>query len=340
VEVSGGELPLRWLVTGGCGFVGRNLCAFLTRTRPGDRIRILDDFSSATLDGLRAAVPGAEIGAAGGSEWRDVVTVLEGDVRDRAAVEGAMEGADIVVHLAANTGVQPSIDTPLEDCARNVTGTVVPLDVARGRGLRCFIFASSGAPAGETTPPIREDIVPRPISPYGASKLAGEAYCSAFAHAFDVPAVALRFSNVYGPHSGHKGSVVARFIRDALAGRPLTVYGDGLQTRDFIHVHDLVAAIAAFATTGEEVRGEVFQVATGVETSVTELLDHVRAALASCGVEDVEVRHEPARAGDMRRNYSDITKIRTRIGWAPRITLATGIPETVRSEVERAAVGG
>lgn len=334
------DTPLRWLVTGGCGFIGRNLCSWIGQARPGDRIRILDDFSSATLEGLREAVPAAGPGGTGEEAWAGAVTVIEGDVRDRDAVEASMRGADVVVHLAANTGVQPSVDAPLEDCARNVMGTVVPLDVARALGVRRFVFASSGAPAGETTPPIREDIVPRPISPYGASKLAGEAYCSAFAHAFGVPAVALRFSNVYGPHSGHKGSVVARFIRDALAGRPLIVFGDGAQTRDFIHVHDLVSAIVAFATTEEEVRGEVFQVATGIETSVMDLLALVRGALEASGIEAVEVRHEPARTGDMRRNYSDITKIRTRLGWAPRIALESGIPETVRSEVERATVGG
>jgi len=334
-----GRPLLRWLITGGCGFIGRNLCAHLRATRSEDEIRVLDDFSTGSLDGLREAAAEAEE-AEPGAAWGRPLGVIRGDVRDRACVETAMEGADVVVHLAANTGVQPSIDDPLGDAARNVTGTLVPLEVARTSGLRRFVFASSGAPAGATEPPIREDVVPRPISPYGASKLAGEAYCSAYAHAFALPTVALRFSNVYGPHSGHKGSVVARFIRDALADRELVVYGDGRQTRDFIHVTDLVGAIVACATSEAAIDGEVFQVATGRETEIVRLLDLVREALEGCGVGGVTVRHEPPRVGDMRRNYADISKIRSRIGWSPSVELAAGIRETVRSEVGRTATQG
>ena len=326
---------LRWLITGGCGFIGANLCRALRTGRPEDRVRILDDFSTGSPEALRRAVPEARVVDTG--SWTDAPEILRGDVRDSAAASAAVSGADVVVHLAANTGVPSSVADPRADCERNVLGTLTMLEAARGSGVSAFVFASSGAPAGAAEPPVTEEIVPRPISPYGASKLAGEAYCSAYAAAFDVNAVALRFSNVYGPWSGHKGSVVAAFIRDAMGGRPLTVFGDGAQTRDFVHVDDLARAIASVATTDERVAGEVFQVATGVETRISDLVELVRDALASEGVADVGVRHADPRVGDMKRNYADISKIRARIGWAPRIKLNDGVRETVRHAVSGSA---
>jgi UDP-glucose 4-epimerase len=326
---------LRWLVTGGCGFIGANLCRALGTHRPGDRIRVLDDFSTGSADALRAAVPTAEVVAHG--QWRDTPEILRGDVRDPAAASGAVEGADVVVHLAANTGVPSSVADPRADCERNVLGTLTMLEAARAETVGAFVFASSGAPAGAAEPPVTEEVVPRPISPYGASKLAGEAYCSAYSAAYGVNAVALRFSNVYGPFSGHKGSVVAAFIRDALAGRPLTVFGDGEQTRDFVHVDDLALAILAVATSDASVAGEVFQVATGIETRISDLVDIVGDALASEGVDGVSVRHQDPRVGDMKRNFADISKIRARIGWSPRVELRDGVIETVRHAVAGSA---
>lgn len=325
---------LAWLVTGGSGFIGTNLCRLLRRDRPGDRIRVLDDFSTGSADRLGDAVPEAEVVDA--PSWGTGPEILEGDVRDPVAAEAAAEGADIIVHLAANTGVPASIAAPRRDCETNVLGTLTMLEAARARGVKSFIFASSGAPAGACTPPIDEQIVPRPISPYGASKLAGEGYCSAYHGSFGLATVALRFSNVYGPFSGHKGSVVAAFIRNALAGRPLTIFGDGEQTRDFIHVEDLARAVITAGTTRTPIGGEVFQVATGAETRVAELVELVRSALEREGVPEVEVEHDDPRPGDMLRNYSDISKIRARLGWAPVIGLREGIAATVRHAVAAA----
>jgi UDP-glucose 4-epimerase len=237
-------------------------------------------------------------------------------------------GADVVVHLAANTGVQPSIANPLRDCQTNVIGILNCLEAARHGGVRRFVFASSGAPIGLCEPPITETSAPRPASPYGASKLAGEAYCCAYTSSFGLPTVALRFSNVYGPYAWRKGSVVAKFIKTAMAGGELVVNGDGSQTRDFIFVDDLTDAIMV-AATREGVDGELFQVSTGIETSISGLLELLRPKLLAIGVPAVRTRYGERISGDVLRNYADPSKARRMLGWSPRHALSDGLDRTV-----------
>lgn len=326
---------MRWLVTGGCGFIGRNLIASLL-ARPGDdrhEIAVLDNLSASTLDELAAVDGLREVRVVSRLEsmWSgetDVVTVAVGDIMDAEAMARAVKGADVIVHLAANTGVAPSVENPRADCNANVIGTLNALEAARAAGVKRFVFASSGAPAGICEPPITETIAPRPVSPYGASKLAGEAYCSAYSQSFGVQAVALRFSNVYGPYSGRKGSVVASFLRRALAGEAVTVYGDGSQTRDFIFVEDLVRAVRLAATT-DGVGGEIFQVATGRETSVNELLDCLRPLVREAGLPEITVANEPIRVGDVPRNFASPEKARRMLGWEALTELDDGLRQTV-----------
>jgi UDP-glucose 4-epimerase len=169
--------------------------------------------------------------------------------------------------------------------------------------------------------------VPRPLSPYGASKLAGEGYCQAFHGSYAQPTIALRFGNVYGPRSAHKQSVVAKFIKSALSGEVLQIYGDGTQTRDFIYVDDLVEAVIAAASSG--LGGEVFQIATHRETTVVELADLLVAILEEKTGRRPELKHAAPLAGEIRRNFSDISKARQLLGWQPRTDLAQGLRETV-----------
>ena len=221
----------------------------------------------------------------------------------------------MIVHLAANTGVMPSVEDPRADCMSNVVGTLNYLEAARHNGVGRFVFASSGGTViGEAEPPIHEEMVAHPVAPYGASKLAGEGYCSAYFQTFGIETVALRFGNVYGPLSGHKNSVVARFIKRAMDGEVLEIYGDGTQTRDFIYVDDLIRAVSLAATV-DGVGGEVFQIATSAETTVQELTDKLLPALASAGLKDVEVRKTAARRGEVRRNYADTSKAHRMLGW-------------------------
>jgi UDP-glucose 4-epimerase len=256
---------MRWLITGGCGFIGRNLLR-RAASRDADAVfRVVDDLSTGTREELRAIADFAELDAGNPAvawaDWsRARVELVRADIRDLAIARRVAAGAEVVAHLAANTGVGSSIDDPLQDCTANVLGTLNYLEACRSNGVRRFVFASSGAPIGECKPPIHEELAPHPVSPYGASKLAGEAYCSAYARSFGVETVALRFGNCYGPLSSHKSSVVAKFTREAFAGKAWEIYGDGQQTRDFIFVEDIAAAIVAGAT-ADGVGGEVFQIA-------------------------------------------------------------------------------
>jgi UDP-glucose 4-epimerase len=325
-------LIMRWLVTGGCGFIGRNFIRLLL-ARTNDTIRVVDDLSVGTRAELEQIAPVVALdpatlqAAAGNAATR--IELVTGDVRDAALARRVVAGADVVIHLAANTGVGPSVADPMGDCTTNVLGTLNYLEACRHGGVGRFVFASSGAPIGECEPPIHEELAPHPVSPYGASKLAGEAYCSAYKRSFGIDTVALRFGNCYGPLSSHKGSVVAKFIREALNGEAWDIYGDGAQTRDFIYVDDIAEAIFSAATT-PGIGGEVFQIATNAETTVAELAERLRATLERNGVRTHGIRRAAARVGDVKRNYSDTRKARTRLGWDARVALEEGLDRTVK----------
>jgi UDP-glucose 4-epimerase len=295
-----------YLVTGGCGFIGVNLIPRLVER--GKQVRVLDNLSLGRREDVEA------LG----------VDLHVGDIRDPADVAKACTGIDAVVHLAAHTRVVESLSDPQLNFDNNATGTLNVLQACRNSGIPKMIFASTGgAILGEQEPPVHEGMVPRPISPYGASKLAGEAYCSAYAGAYGLKTAALRFSNVYGPYSYHKGSVVAQFFRNLLRGEPIVVYGDGEQTRDFLYVADLVEAILLADKT--EPAGEVFQIASGRETSVRSLLEAMKAMLPE---RKFDVRFESARAGEILRNYANVEKARRILGFDPKTHLSEGLKKT------------
>ena len=265
---------MKWLITGGCGFIGRNLVKELFE-EGGHAIRIVDNLSVGSREDLAQVCDFTESDPDISSPQHSVlntqssvVQLIAGDIIDDQVAIKLAKGVDVIVHLAANTGVGLSVEDPRSDCINNVLGTFNYLEAARQNAVKRFVFASSGAPIGECEPPIHEELAPHPVSPYGASKLSGEAYCSAFYHSFGVETVALRFGNVYGPLSGHKNSVVARFIRQAINGETLEIYGDGYQTRDFINIDDLVRAIR-LSEHKPEIGGEAFQIATNKETALS-----------------------------------------------------------------------
>jgi UDP-glucose 4-epimerase len=295
----------RVLVTGGAGFIGVNLAPVLADL--GYTTRCFDDFSTGhRADAERAAYD----------------EIVEGDVLEAAALAEATRDCTHVVHLAAQAGVPASVEDPVTDLELNVRGTVHALLAARDSAVSGFVFASSNAPLGEITPPAHEGVLPRPTSPYGASKLAGEAYCSAFAGSYGVPTTVLRFANVYGPYSYHKGSVVAAFCKRGLAGEPLVVYGDGSQTRDFVFVEDLCRGIAAALGYGG--KGLVAHLGSGHETTVLEVARMVADRLGG-----VPVEHRPPRVGDVGRSASDISTARELFGFEPRVRLQDGLDQTI-----------
>ena len=296
----------RVLVTGGCGFIGANLIRSI-RAGTDWRVRVVDDLRT----GRESYVPG------------ELAEVVIGDVADPAVLEPALAGVDAVVHLASQTGVLPSVEDPARDFEGNTMATFRVLDGCRRRGIARVVFASSGASVGDVTPPIHENIVPRPLSPYGAGKLAGEAYVQGFAGSFGMQTAALRFSNVYGPYSLHKDNAIPNFIRRCLRGERLEIYGDGSQTRDFIHVHDLCDGIIA-AVRADGIGGEIFQLGTSVETSVVELARLIQEVTGA----EAEIDFEERRAGEVYKSCVDISKAQRLLGFQPAIELREGLAQT------------
>jgi UDP-glucose 4-epimerase len=327
---------LNWLVTGGCGFIGRALIRTLM-SEGENRVRVYDNLSVGKRQELAQLGPVSDLPPGGLPDgWENDLGLVVADIEDGASLAGAAAGADVLVHLAANTGVAQSVQDPRRDCRTNVLGVLNALEAGRHGGVARFVFASSGAPLGIQVPPLHEEMAPHPVSPYGASKLAGEGYCSAYHHCFGVETVVLRFGNVYGEGSTHKSSVVARFIKRAMAGEALEIYGDGSQTRDFIHVEDLVRAVV-LAATARGVGGEVFQIATASETTVAELTRRLIVAMRSEGMTVPPVTSAAPRQGDVARNYSDTSKARERLGWRAEISLDEGLRRTVRFFMQSAA---
>jgi UDP-glucose 4-epimerase len=294
------------LVTGGAGFIGANL---LRRIDARYEVRVLDNL----VKGSDELLP----------DEREIDLVM-GDVRDPDAVRRAMQGVDLVIHLAAFGSVVESVTDPVENFEINVRGTFETLRGAADAGVERFVFASTGgAIMGDQEPPIDERSLPWPISPYGASKLCGEAYLHAFAGSFGMRPVALRFANVYGPYSAHKKGVITRFIRAALAGGEFEIFGDGQASRDFLHVDDLCRGIIAAAES--ELSDEVLHLASGSETTINDLAQLILDLVGS----EVEVVHRPRRPGEVERNFANAGRARKLLGWEPQLSLREGMASTI-----------
>ncbi|MAT96915.1 MAG: epimerase [Anaerolineaceae bacterium] len=292
------------LITGGAGFIGANLVRRLLVE--GYAIRVLDNFAT----GQRTYLAGLAI------------ELVEGDILNRAVVETAVHDVDGVIHLAAQTSVPDSVADPFYDCRQNVLGTLNLLEACRQAEVPRFVFASSNAPLGRQLPPAHEEQAPLPISPYGASKLAGEGYCLAYHGSWGLGTIILRFANLYGPFSGHTQGVVAQFFKAILAKRPLTIHGDGQQTRDFIFVGDLCRAIQLGLES--DISGELFQIATGTETSILELTEQI----AQVTQQSIALTHAERRVGDIVENYAAVAKAAKLLGWQPTTPLADGLAQT------------
>lgn len=323
-------MGMKWLITGGCGFIGTSLIHRLQKENSDHEIRVLDNLSVGTREDLGNVCNFVEVIPESfiPSSMATRVELVIGDILDEELAQQVSKGVDVIVHLAANTGVGPSVENPRIDCFTNVIGTFNYLEAARKQNVHRFIFASSGAPAGNVEPPIHEELPPHPVSPYGASKLAGEGYCSAYYQTFGINTISLRFGNVYGPGSVHKNSVVAKFISRALNGEPLEIYGDGSQTRDFIYIDDLVEAILLCSSV-ENIGGEVFQIATNQETTIGEMAQRLVEVLKDKGLKEGAIKCIEQRIGDVKRNYSDTTKARTVLGWQSKTELRIGIENTI-----------
>ena len=330
----------RILITGGCGFIGLNLVDFLIK-RGFSFIRILDNLSVGNKEDLESLLSshGQEVNPINSTNSMNSTNLLNvelmiGDIRNRDTCMEATKDIDAVIHLAAHAGVIPSIEDPYFDFEINAHGTLNMLYAAQKNKVEKFIFASSNAPLGEQVPPLNEEKVPKPLSPYGASKLTCEAYCSAFYGSYGLKTISLRFSNVYGPYCLHKNSVIAKFMKDGLTKGTLTIYGDGTQTRDFIHVNDLCSAIYKILAFNDysansinqinsinNIWGEVFHIGTGKETHIIKLAEIIGELFE----DEIQITFEKPRKGEIKRNYSDITKAKNLLGFSPDISIDDGI---------------
>lgn len=298
---------MKVIVTGGLGFIGRNLARYIRRQTNAVELHSVDWFAAAP-DADHALFDTSTIACFASDAARDVF-------RD----------ADAVIHLAATTTVQDSIADPAASFHNNVIKTQVLLDHLRHVAPNAhFIFASTGgAIIGDHDGPIGEQLAPRPRSPYGATKLAVEGLLSAYDGSYGMRAASLRFSNVYGPNSERKGSVVATFCRRWLQGGSLHVNGDGAQTRDYVFVDDICRAI--WLTLQKQASG-VYQLGTGVETSIIDLI----AVLKSLEPDrKASITHGPELPGEVRSNVCDITRARADLGFTPEYDLRRGVGETL-----------
>ncbi|MGH9076847.1 MAG: NAD-dependent epimerase/dehydratase family protein [Acidimicrobiales bacterium] len=297
-------------VTGGAGFIGANLVRRLLGDGAG--VTVLDDFST-----------GSEANLAGCA-----AVVVEGSILDPASLERAMDGADAVVHLAARPSVPRSLEDPVASHHANATGTLLVLEAARRAGSPQVVLASSSSVyGGNLTLPKHEGLRPMPLSPYAASKLAAESYGLAYAHCFDLPVLALRFFNVYGPlqSSGHAyAAVVPAFVSAALGGQDLVVHGDGRQTRDFTFVGSVTSALSA-AIHGRVTSSEPVNLAFGTRASLLDVIAELESILGR----PVGRTHVAPRAGDVKDSQADDGLLRSLLPSARAVPLRDGLAETV-----------
>jgi UDP-glucose 4-epimerase len=294
------------LVTGGAGFVGATLVRRLVAS--GYRVRVLDNLSTgdaAHLDGVDAGL-------------------VVGDIRDAGTLDDAVAGCGAVIHLAAAGSVVGSVADPAANFEANVVGTFRVLDAARRNGVGRVVQASTGgALIGDAMPPVDERSLPKPLSPYGASKLAGEGYAHAFAKTYRMRTVAVRFGNVYGPWCGRKRGVFNVFFGALRSGEPLVIYGDGTASRDYVHVSDIAAALQLALENPGIPGGTVLHAASGVETTIAALADLCRRA---AGRPDHPVSYQPARAGEVGRNFARYDLAHRLLGYSPTVPIEDGIP--------------
>jgi UDP-glucose 4-epimerase len=302
------------LVTGGCGFIGSHLVEALVRQ--GHDVRVLDDLSTGQEANLAAVKGRAE--------------VRRGSITDPATVREAVQGREVVYHLAALPSVARSVEEPVATHEVCATGTLRILDASRQAGVRRVVYAASSSAYGDTPGAVRtEDDPLAPLSPYAAAKLAGEHYCRCFTVVYGLETVRLRFFNIFGPRQDPRSpysGVIALFTAALAEGRVPRIDGDGQQSRDFTYVDNAVQAVMKAATAPAAV-GQVYNVGTGTSTSVLQLVEQLNKLLGT----HLTATHGPPRAGDVRHSQADISRARRDLGYAPAVSFAEGLRRTLEA---------
>jgi UDP-glucose 4-epimerase len=302
-----------YLVTGGAGFIGSHIAQALVDR--GKQVRVFDNLCTGHRENV--------------TRLGDRVEFVEGDLVDRANVERALDGVEVVFHQAALASVPRSVETPLDTNAACVTGTVTLLDVARRSGVRRVVYGGSSSAYGDQpTPAKHEQLLPMPMSPYAAAKLAGEFYCQAFTATYGLETVTIRYFNVFGPHQDPKSqyaAVIPKFITKMLAGQRPTIFGDGRQSRDFTYIENIVHGNLLAADARAEAVGRTINVACGASNNLLELVDGINRVLGT----KIEPVFKPARAGDVRDSLADISLARELLGYQPTVGFDEGLRRTV-----------
>jgi nucleoside-diphosphate-sugar epimerase len=305
-------VPTPCLVTGGAGFIGSAFARALVAR--GDRVRVIDDLSSGRRENL--------------ADISKDIELIEADIRDEAALAGALDGIELVFHEAAVPSVPRSLADPLRSHEANATGTLQLLHAARRAGVRRLVYAASSSAYGDTPRlPKVETMRPMPLSPYAVSKLAGEHYCQVFAGAYGLETVCLRYFNVFGPHqdpNSEYAAVIPRFVTAALGAEGVTIYGDGTQSRDFCFIDNTVEANLA-AATASGVSGGVFNVACGAAINLNDVVKLIGEIVGRA----VPISYVPGRVGDVKHSLADITAARERLGYRGAISFSEGLERTV-----------
>jgi UDP-glucose 4-epimerase len=305
----------RCLVTGGAGFIGSHLVEQLIAA--GHSVRVLDDLSTGKRGNL--------------AQVQNLVEIVAGSVADPQTVAAAVQNIEWVFHLAALPSVQRSVEAPLPTHEICATGTLLLLDAARRAGVRRVVYAASSSAYGDIPGAVRTEEDPvSPMSPYAAAKLAGEHYCKCFTTSYGLETVRLRFFNIFGPRQDARSpysGVIALFIAAMLQGEQPTIYGDGLQSRDFTYVGNAVQAVCQAAQAPAAV-GNVYNIGNGASTNLLELVAELNHIFGT----RIKPVHGPARIGDVRNSQADITRARKDLGYDPAITFAEGLRKTVDSQ--------
>jgi UDP-glucose 4-epimerase len=301
-----------YLVTGGAGFIGSHIVSQLVER--GEQVRILDNLSTGRRGNLAGLV--------------DRVEFVQGDLINRPDVERAVDGVEVVFHEAALASVPRSVEAPLATNAACVTGTVNLLDASRRSGVRRIVYGGSSSAYGDQpTPAKHEALLPAPLSPYAAAKLAGEFYCQAFTATYGLETVTLRYFNVFGPRQDPRSeyaAVIPKFITEMLAGRRPTIFGDGRQSRDFTYIDNVVQGNLLAAEAPAAV-GRTVNVACGQSYDLLELIAGINRVLGA----DIQPNFEPPRAGDVRESLADISLARELLGYEPTVDFNEGLRRTI-----------
>ena len=320
---------MRILITGGLGFIGSNLLHYLAHKKEVKNIIVLDNFSKANLTNLDKNLKYTYFSSARMyKKSKSRIVIIKANINNEKLATKITKDVDYVVHLAAESGVDTSLEKPRESFNTNVNATFNYLESSRINKIKRFIFASSCAVFGDSKPPYNENLARNPISPYASGKLSIETFCESYSNVFNLNTTILRFSNAYGNYSKHKKSVISKFIQDIIKNKPLNINGDGSITRDFIHVDDICDAIYKCIKSKKGL--QIYHVATGKETSINSLVGLMKKIFKKYNKNNIVIKYKKERVGDMQKNYSSISKIKKEINWKNKISLNKGLEKTIK----------